>query len=530
MPRPLLSSSALAVLLLGLGAAAEAQAPLSSPLLTAADFAVGAEFVLGGAYLLSRVPRLALLALAVAATWFLGTLVGARSGALSETGVLFLLAYRGALLQLLLSAASGVLGRSELRLIAIVGWAVAFLPVSAGRPATTAAAALVALTIAHRASRSLRIERGAILARAGSAIVLSAVWALAMVNAVSASALLTLDDLAVAGAGVVALFIPRLWKRTTAVLVVELGSSAHAGQPIVDRLARVLLDPGLEVHYNVPGVGWVDEQGHPSIPLEADGRAITRASAPAGGEVALVHGPGAAPDARLAGAAAAAAALVLDTARLEAELRGRAEDVRASRRRLLGTADAERRSLEGRLSREVLAKLRSVDDILGQQGGILGEQGGIVDQQGGAAEVLSELRDAMAEVAALGRGLYPPDLVRLDLGSALKELAKRSPVPATLDVQGGIDAVSEPTRTAAWFVCGEALANIARHAQASHVAISAAAGDGLFVVQVVDNGRGGATMGSGLRGLADRVEALGGQFTLSSPVGGPTVVRAALPP
>ena len=135
----------------------------------------------------------------------------------------------------------------------------------------------------------------------------------------------------------------------------------------------------------------------------------------------------------------------------------------------------------------------------------------------------------MAEVAALGRGLYPPALARLDLGGALKELAGRCPVPTTVDVQGDIDSASEPTRAAAWFLCGEALANIARHAQASHVGILAEAGDGLFVVQVKDNGRGGASMGSGLRGLADRVQALGGEFTLSSPAGGPTVIRASLP-
>ena len=120
-------------------------------------------------------------------------------------------------------------------------------------------------------------------------------------------------------------------------------------------------------------------------------------------------------------------------------------------------------------------------------------------------------------------------LTQDNLGSALTELSNRCPVRTTLELHGDVDAASEPTRAAAWFVCAEALANVARHSNASDVLISASANDKLFVVQVTDNGRGGAAMGSGLRGLADRVEALGGEFTLDSPAGGPTVIRAALP-
>jgi len=515
MPRPRLTAWALAVVVLGLGAFAEALAPSSSHPFTIADFAVGAEFAIGAALLLPRAPRLALLSVAVAVTWFLGTLAGAGPGPLSDTGSLLLLAYRGALLQLLLSTPSGFLGRWQARFVAGAGWAAALLPVVAARPATALAALAVAVAIAHRAGRSLRSHREPVWAWVGSAMALSAVWGLAMTTAVGDTALLTLDDLAVAGAGIASLLLPRLWARPTAVLVVELGSSAHAGQPVAARLARVLSDPGLEIHYNVPGVGWVDEKGHASAPSDADARVVTRASAPVGGEVALVHGPGTTPDARLAEAAAAAVALVFDTARLEANLRRRAEEVRASRRRLLSTADAERRTLEGRLSVEVLSKLRSVGAVLGPQGK--------------PEDFFSELRDAIAEVAALGRGLYPPALASRDFGGALKEMSDRCPVPAVLELHGDINATSEPTRAAAWFVCAEALANVARHSGASNVAVSAATGSTFFVIQVTDNGRGGAWMSGGLRGLADRVEALGGEFTLSSPDGGPTVVRAALP-
>ena len=154
MPRPPLISSALTILVLGLGATAEALAPSSSLLLTVTDFAIGAEFALAGAIFLSRVPRLGVLSLAVAATWFLGTLAGAPPGSLSSIGSFFLLAYRGAILHLLLSAPSGVLGRWQARFIVTIGWVAAFLPVSVGRPGTTLAAAAAAVAIAHGAGRS----------------------------------------------------------------------------------------------------------------------------------------------------------------------------------------------------------------------------------------------------------------------------------------------------------------------------------------------------------------------------------------
>ena len=203
----------------------------------------------------------------------------------------------------------------------------------------------------------------------------------------------------------------------------------HAGQPVVARLARVLADPGLQVHYKVPGVGWVDEQGHPSPPRS--GRPRSHPCQRSGRRRGCPS-----PRTRCCSRCRGSPKRPLQQQRWSwtrpawtQTCRGRAEEVHASRRRLLGTADAERRSLEGRLSAEVLPKLRSVEAVLAPRGG--------------PEEVFSELRGAMAEVAALGRGLYPPALARLDFGSALKELAKRSPVPATLNLEGDIDAASE---------------------------------------------------------------------------------------
>ena len=140
-----------------------------------------------------------------------------------------------------------------------------------------------------------------------------------------------------------------------------------------------------------------------------------------------------------------------------------------------------------------------------------------------------ELWAAVEELVALGRGLYPPALARTDLPAALREVAARLSVPVELDVRGEPDELRESHRAAVWFVCSEALTNIVRHANATRVAIRLNAGVGETEIEVTDDRVGGASLERGLRGLADRVEALGGSFTLSSPRGGPTVVRAVLP-
>jgi hypothetical protein len=139
----------------------------------------------------------------------------------------------------------------------------------------------------------------------------------------------------------------------------EPGGGAIERDPVVAdaglEAAAALADPALELRYALPGVGWVDERGRPTPAPEGEGGEITRAVVPGGGEVALVHGAAGAGDARLAEAAAAAAALALDSTRLEAAVQARAAEVRASRRRLLTAADAERRVLEAQLSEGPLA-------------------------------------------------------------------------------------------------------------------------------------------------------------------------------
>jgi signal transduction histidine kinase len=137
--------------------------------------------------------------------------------------------------------------------------------------------------------------------------------------------------------------------------------------------------------------------------------------------------------------------------------------------------------------------------------------------------VLSELRE-------IARGLHPAILAEGGLRPALKTLARRSAVPIRLDIP--VDGrLAEPIELAAYYVVAEALTNAAKHAQATMIDVRVIAEAGILRIRVRDDGRGGAdpTGGTGLVGLTDRVEALGGGLWLDSPPGGGTTMSAALP-
>jgi signal transduction histidine kinase len=140
-----------------------------------------------------------------------------------------------------------------------------------------------------------------------------------------------------------------------------------------------------------------------------------------------------------------------------------------------------------------------------------------------------ELAAARDELRELARGIHPRVLTEHGLGPALAALAERSPVPATVAAPG--DRLPAAVEAAAYFVCSEALANVAKYAQASRVRCELLVAGGRLTLTVTDDGVGGADpdRGSGLRGLADRVDALGGRLTVSSPAGEGTTVTADLP-
>src|SRR5262249_44368339 len=150
-----------------------------------------------------------------------------------------------------------------------------------------------------------------------------------------------------------------------------------------------------------------------------------------------------------------------------------------------------------------------------------------------ALEILAEARrgatEALVELRDLARGIHPPVLTDRGLEAAVAALADRQPlrVDVAVDLPGRLPDAIE---TAAYFVVAEALANAGKHASASHVAVRIGRDEDLLVVEVADDGRGGADpAGAGLTGLRRRVEALDGTLQVTSPAGGPTILRAELP-
>ncbi|WP_369245759.1 sensor histidine kinase [Streptomyces sp. R41] len=301
-------------------------------------------------------------------------------------------------------------------------------------------------------------------------------------------------------------------------LVVDLGEPAGGG-PLRARLAPVLGDPGLELGYWVPELGgYVDEAGRPVrlppagaarvvTPLEQDGRPLA----------VLVHDGSMPHDRALLSAVAAVARLAVSNARLQAEIRGRLAELESSRRRLVEAADTERRRLERQLDEDVLHRLDRAAEVLADSGDWAGP-------------VLDALRAAHAELREFARGIHPATLVRDGLAAALGEQTAQCPLPLTLDVpEGRFDPAVE---AAAYFICCEALTNAVKHAHAGRVSVRVTARpDGGVEVEVRDDGAGGARpeLGTGLRGLADRAEALGGTLRVENAPGGGTWLFAQIP-
>ena len=203
-------------------------------------------------------------------------------------------------------------------------------------------------------------------------------------------------------------------------------------------------------------------------------------------------------------------------------------ELRASRARIVRAADEARRRLERNLHDGAQQRLVSLSV------GLRIALGKLPDAPVEAREILleasAELKGALEELRDLARGLHPVTLTQLGLGPAIELLASRSPVPVT--VTSTIDGrLPGPVEAAGYYVVSEALTNVAKYAAASSVRVDLACTDERLEIAVVDDGVGGAEFdaGSGLRGLADRVDALGGCFGIESPSGMGTRVWAEIP-
>ncbi len=349
-------------------------------------------------------------------------------------------------------------------------------------------------------------------------------------SVVGSVALLALGVLPVAF--LIGLLRTRLDRSAVSDLVLELSRPLPHGR-LREVLARALKDPSLQLAFWLPeSHGFVDADGRPvSIPpTDAEGRAISVLESEGGVPLAaLIHDETLTEDPGLVESVGTAARLALENERLQAQVRAQLEEVRASRARIVEAADEARRRMERDLHDGAQQRLLTVALALTAA---QAKAGSDMDPELRALirEAAEGLKLSLAELRELARGMLPAILTDGGLAPALEALARRSPVPARV-LAAPSGRLPLPLEVTAYFLVSEALTNVARHAQAAEARIRAECRDGRLVVEIVDDGVGGADAsgGSGLRGLLDRVSALGGTLRLESPAGMGTCVAAEIP-
>jgi signal transduction histidine kinase len=325
------------------------------------------------------------------------------------------------------------------------------------------------------------------------------------------------------------------------------GRMAHsyATEDLLPRMARIVaegtgaarVDIWLKIGPDlVPEASWPERDGAPAPPTPrvaddavsaegADGAIAVRHQGEVLGLITLAKGPGEAikpAESKLLEDLASQAGLVLRNVRL-------IEELRTSRQRLVRAQDEERRRLERNLHDGAQQRLVSIALVLRMARHHLGPDG---DPKVGESidQAAEQLALALQELRELARGIHPAILTERGLGPALQSLAERSVVPATVEflLEGRLSPDVEAT---AYFVVSEALANVGKYSRATAVTIRAAAQDGELLIEVTDDGIGGAdaSLGSGLRGLADRVAAVDGSLQIVSPPGQGTRLMARVP-
>jgi signal transduction histidine kinase len=321
----------------------------------------------------------------------------------------------------------------------------------------------------------------------------------------------------------------RLARGSVAELVVELEEARPAGA-LRDALARALGDPSLAVAYWLPDEQrYVDLEGQPvELPGSGEGRRAMVVEREGRRVAAIVHDQALSDDPGLIRAAGAAAALALDNERLQAELRARFDELKASRARIVEAADQERKRIERNLHDGTQQRLTSVALALG-----LAESKLASDPSAAEASVRQAkqaLETALTELRDLSHGIHPSVLTTRGLGPALEDLAYTAPFPVTVAAELN-GRLPERVEAGAYYAVAEGLANIAKHARASTATVVLARERGRLRLLVRDDGVGGAdpARGSGLRGLADRLQALGGTLEVDSPTGRGTELRATIP-
>jgi signal transduction histidine kinase len=319
----------------------------------------------------------------------------------------------------------------------------------------------------------------------------------------------------------------RLAKASVGGLLVQL--QANPTPDLRELLAQALRDPTLSLIYWLPQYGsWADQEGNPAtLPEPGGGRGVTLVKHNGEQVAALVYDASLGDEPELVEAVGAAAAIALENGRLEAELRARLQELHGSRTRVVEAQQNERRRLERDLHDGAQQRLVA----LALELGVLAEQANsdpatqtrLKRARGEVAQSLDELRD-------VARGLHPAVVSGHGLAIALESLVAVAPLEVQLKTDG-LPRLPEHLEVAAYYVVAESLTNAAKHAQASQITVDVSVVDNTLIVEIVDDGIGGADSerGTGLRGLADRVEAQNGRLRIWSTAGQGTRVRAEIP-
>jgi signal transduction histidine kinase len=491
--------------------------------LTIVDFVVGCVLIVAGTVAWDRrnESRVGPLMMLAGLTWFAGNLGGAA---------VFL--HRGPLVHLVLSYPSGRLRGRLLRVVVAGAYLDALVaPLARNDRVTLVLAGAVALAACLRFVTSSGPARRAGTPALFSALALSAALALAAAGRIEGighrDAVLLAYDVAIAWITVVLLtdLLRGRWsERAVSGLVVDLGATSDTAG-LRTKLARALGDPSLVLGFRLAeGDGFIDDAGRRvALPAPESGRTATRLEQHGEQIGVLVHDDAVLADPVLIDSVAAAARLALTNARLQAEARAQAAELESSRRRIVESTDKQRRRLR-------LDLLEGPERLLGSATASLAEASARAssDEAEAVSTLLGGLGEARQELDEFAQGLRPTALSEGGLAPALTLLASRSPVPTR--VLGEVGRLPEPVEAALYFVCSEGLANAVKHAHASAIRIELRGAPGSAGVVVADDGAGGAALegGTGLRGLADRVEALGGTLRIEGPPDGGTRLAATI--
>jgi len=500
------------------------------------DLAVGWTLIGCGLVAWRRRPqsRAGPLMAATGFTWFLGNFGDVGMAAVAWVAAHLVYLHRGPLVQLVLTYPSGRASSRLAKATVVVGYAAAVItPIWDSEVATILLAALLtgvcARDYVRAVGRARRACRAALQAVTGLSVVLVGTAAARLLlpeGEVSGPVLLIYGaTLCVLAGWLLAGLLVAPWDRAAVTdLVVELGEARTA--TIRGALSRALGDPSLEIGYWLPNRGaFVDAAGRMLLlPDPGSERSVTVVEREGQPVAVLLHDPAVLADPGLLEAVASAAQLAASHARLQAEVHTRVLELQASRRRILAARDNERRRLEHRLREGAERRLAQLADTLRRSR--RSASGQRTREQ--IARAQAQLAPTLEELRRLAHGLHPGVLSEHGLQGALAALAKDFPVPVQVTVAG--DQVPSSVAVVAYFVCAEALANVAKHAGASRVAVSVTARDGRVRVEIEDDGVGGADpgRGSGLRGLADRVETAGGTLQVASVPGHGTRLTAEI--